>query len=96
MEITLRDRKEVWRDRGRPRPEIPDEVWEIIDQTYKTGKVGELPTLTDEEAEEAREIIKTLRAAANKRGLHLKTQPSKEGDAMLFEVVDKPTTQKDR
>lgn len=90
MEVTIEDRAKVWRDRGRPKAEIPPEIMQMAESTYKTGKVITISPETEEEKGEAAELLKLLRGAARRQGRHLKVQ--RQSGKILAEMVDKPAT----
>lgn len=88
MDVTLAPKREVWRGRGAPRKQVPDQVKQLADSTYRTGKVGNVVVGSDEE-EEAKELAGLLTSYANSLGRRMRIQ--REDDVMRFEMVDRVT-----
>jgi hypothetical protein len=86
MELQLVPKQEVWRGRGAPRKQVPDEIKHAADATYKTGKVGNVVIASDEE-EEAKELIGLLTSYANSLGKRMRVQ--RQDDTIRFEMVDR-------
>jgi hypothetical protein len=78
-------KKDVWRGRGRPRREVPDQVKDMADSTYRTGNVGVVHVEADEE-EELRELVGYLNSYAGSLGRRMRVQ--REDDTVRFEMVD--------
>lgn len=86
MDVTLAPKREVWRGRGAPRKQVPDQVKQLADATYRSGKVGNVVVGSDEE-EEAKELAGLLTSYANSLGRRMRIQ--REDDVMRFEMVDR-------
>lgn len=90
MEIKLHKKDAVWRHRGRPRIEIPPEIQEVIDATYKTGRVGTID-MTDEDynEEETADFLRMISLGASRdAGCRMRIQRDEERGIILFEKVD--------
>jgi hypothetical protein len=86
MDVRLNPKREVWRGRGAPRKDVPDEVKRLADATYRTGKVGTVVICADEE-EEAKELVGYLNSYANSLDRRMRIQ--RQDDTILFELVDR-------
>lgn len=86
MELHLVPKQEVWRGRGAPRKQVPDQIKRAADATYKTGNVGNVTILEGEE-EEAKELVGLLTSYANSIGKRMRVQ--RQDDTIRFEMVDK-------
>jgi hypothetical protein len=91
MDVSLAPKREVWRGRGAPRKQVPDEIKELANATYRSGKVGTVVVAPDEE-DDAKELAGLLTSYANSLGRKMRIQ--RQDDVMLFELVDKPTPRK--
>lgn len=90
MEIKLHRRETVWHHRGRPKIEIPPEVQEVIDATYKTGRVGSID-MDDPEYDEGEtaEFLRLISLGASRDpGCRMRIQRDEERGLILFEKVD--------
>jgi hypothetical protein len=91
MRLSIVKKETVWRGRGRPPRQIPDEVKELADATYRTGNVGQVH-IEPEDEEDAVELQRLLRSYAKQRGLQLNLQ--RDEDELRFEMVDRPVRKK--
>lgn len=91
MEVTLEDKDGAWRRRGRPPREVPAQVAQLAQQTYRTGKCAVVTVEPDEE-EEATELMNILTSYARSLGKRCNFQ--RDGDILRFEMVDRKTTRK--
>lgn len=85
MKVDFAPRAEVWRGRGHPRRQIPEEVRDMADATYRTGKVGRVTIDADDE-EDAAELVRLLRSYAKSLGRRMRIQ--RDDDQLRFELVD--------
>lgn len=85
MRFESAPKKDVWRGRGRPRREVPDQVAQMADATYRTGNVG-VVTITADEEDELRELVGYLNSYAGSLGHRMRVQ--REDDTVRFEMVD--------
>lgn len=85
MRIETVPKAEAWRGRGRPRREIPPEIRQAADRTYRTGNVQVATVASDEEGE-LRELLSLLNSYATSLGRKIRWQ--REGDVVRFEMVD--------
>jgi hypothetical protein len=88
MDVALKEKSEVWRGRGHPRREIPAQVRQLADATYRTGKVGAVSIGADDE-EEATELVRLLKSYAKSRNLVMRIQ--RDDDELRFEMADRPS-----
>jgi pantothenate kinase len=100
MDIALVERASVWRGRGAPRREIPEQIRTLVDATYRSKKAARIDDITtDADREEARQIISLARSYAQSKGRRLRVSPyvwdraprSEEAAAITtvaFEMVD--------
>lgn len=87
MKVEILPKADVWRGRGKPRREIPENVRDIANSTYKTGNVATVEIGPGED-DDATELIKMLRAYARHLGRRIRIQRS--GNTLRFELVDRP------
>lgn len=83
----------MWRHRGKPRTEVPDQVMALLRATYRTGKIGSIAA--DESGDlddESRELLSLLRIGAVRLGKRLRVQ--EDSDGIRFEMADKQTRKK--
>lgn len=85
MQVTFSPKAEVWRGRGHPRRHVPQEVRDMADRTYRSGKVGRV-TVNPAEEEEAAELIRLLKSYAKSLGRRMRIQ--RDDDELRFELVD--------
>lgn len=86
MQITLHEKQDVWRGRGHPRREIPEQVRRMADATYGTGKVGRVEFGADDE-EDITELVRLLKAYARHQGRRMRIQ--RDEDEIRFEMTDR-------
>lgn len=89
MEVNLRKKGDVWRGRGAPRRQVPPEIAQLAEDTYRTGQCGTATIVTEEDEADARELVNLLTSYARSRGKRLNTQ--REDEELRFEMVDKVT-----
>lgn len=82
----MQPRQAVWRGRGAPRKQVPDEIKDLAESTYKTGKVGHVVVAEDEE-DDAKELVGLLTSYANGKNKRMRIQ--REENVLKFEMVDK-------
>lgn len=92
MELNLQPRKEVWRGRGAPRKEIPEEIRAAANATYRTGQVGVVHYGADEEPE-VKELIGLLTSYGNSFPNRRMRVQHEDGE-IRFELVDKNSRKK--
>lgn len=86
MEVSLEAKEKVWRGRGRPRREIPQEIKTLADATYGTGNVGRVKLGQADEAD-ARELVRLLESYAESLGRRMRIQ--RDPGELRFEMVDR-------
>jgi hypothetical protein len=86
MRIEFKSSDEVWRRRGRPRKEVPEEVKELANRTYRT-RIACVLHIDPEDEEEAAELLKQLHLYARHEGRKMRT--GRLGDELRFQMVDK-------
>lgn len=86
MELQLVPKQEVWRGRGAPRKQVPAEIKQAADATYRTGQCGHV-TVEEGEEVEAKELIGLLTSYANSLGRRMRVQ--RQDDVIRFEMVDR-------
>lgn len=85
MQVTFAPKAEVWRGRGHPRRQIPEEVRAMADRTYRTGHVGRV-SLGPNDQDDATELIRLLRSYAKSHGRRVRIQ--RDETELRFEMVD--------
>lgn len=83
------DERTSWRTAGAPRRAIPPEIAEWMDETYKTGKVCELPAPPTEQ--DRADFISLLKLYAKRAGKAVYTQDfiREEAPWVRFKMRDK-------
>lgn len=85
MNVAFAPKNAVWRGPGHPRRQIPPQVMEMADRTYRTGQVGMVEIESDEE-EEATELVRLLKSYAKARGCRMRIQ--RDDSVLRFEMCD--------
>lgn len=85
MRFESAPKRDVWRGRGRPRREVPPQVKDMADSTYRTGNVY-VVTITADEEDDLRDLVSYLNSYAGSLGRRMRVQ--REDDTVRFEMVD--------
>ena len=86
MQVSFAPKAEVWRGRGHPRRQIPDNVRQAADATYKTGQVGRAVIAPNDNPEEVAELKRLLRSYAKSLGRRMRIQHDET--ELRWEMVD--------
>lgn len=83
------DEKSAWRTAGAPRRAIPPEITEWMEETYRTGKVCEVPAPPTKE--DRADFISLLKLCAKRAGKTVYTQDFTRDNApwVRFKMRDK-------
>ena len=83
------DEKAAWRTAGAPRRAIPDDIVEWMEDTYRTGKVCEIPApATDEDRTDLISLLKLYAKRAGKT-VYIQDFIHAEEPWMRFKMRDK-------
>lgn len=85
------DEKKAWRTAGAPRRVIPPEITEWMEETYRTGKVCEIPAPPTEQ--DRADFVSLLKLYARRAGKTVYTQDFIREDQpwVRFKMRDKRT-----
>ncbi len=92
MELDLKPKREVWRKRGRQPMELPEEVYELLKRTYRTGEVGIITFDPDDpdDIAEMEDLLSKLRSGANRQEKRLRVQNTEYDQGIVrYEMCDK-------
>lgn len=82
MQITITRRAGRWRGRGRPKTDIPEQVMEALNATYKTGNIG----VISRDDPDAQATLRLLKLGAESLGKIIRQQC--DDVEYRFEMVD--------
>lgn len=90
MEISTAPRSAVWRGRGQPRREVPEQIRNLVESTYRSNRVITVDVNLDDPAEvkQAREFLTLIRSYANSKGKRIIVQRRDMGARILARMVD--------
>lgn len=96
MEVVITNRAGNWRDKGRPPTEIPQEIVDLLEQTYHSGKVGTINTRAkDYDEDEADELLRLMMIASRRMpGKTMRIQRDESRGLVMFELVDRKPRRK--
>lgn len=96
MDIVITKREGNWREKGRPPTHIPDEIVSLLEQTYKSGKVGTINTRSpDFDEDEAEELLRLMTIASRRMpGKTMRIQRDLNRGLIMFELTDRRVRRK--